>query len=51
MDKKNLGGYLYFLAGILFIICAVMGGNYAFYAIGFCFIALGYADKKKNKDE
>ena len=51
MEKKKSGSSLYFLAGILFIASAAVGGNYAFYAIGLCFIVLGYSDKKKNKKE
>ena len=34
MEKKKSGSSLYFLAGILFIASAAVGGNYAFYAIG-----------------
>lgn len=41
MHNLNLIQLLYFLAGALFIVSAILGGNNAFYALGFCFIVHG----------
>ena len=50
MNKKNLDGILYFIAGILFFVAAMREDNFSFYALVFCFIVLGINNKKKIRD-
>lgn len=51
MDKQKLTSILNLIAGILFFITAFLGKNYVFIAIGCCFIVLGIANIKKEKDK
>jgi len=58
MNKKSaerLAPILFLLAGIMFIISAVIDKNYTYVALGACFIVLsivfGVKDKNKPKDK
>ena len=50
MNKSGISNYLYIIAGILFLACAILGGSAAFYALGLFFIILGVTEVKKDKD-
>lgn len=46
----NLDSILFFIAGILFIIAAIMQKSFTSIALGCCFIVLGISRKaKKNR--
>ena len=49
MNKSGISNYLYIIAGILFLACAILGGSAAFYALGLFFIILGVTEAKKDK--
>lgn len=47
MNKIN--SLLYIVAGVLFIVAALIGKNMVFIPIGLCFIILGLVNRKKDK--
>jgi len=55
---NKFAGVLSIIAGVLFILSALIGKNYIFIPIGFCFIVLGIVfgkndgkNKSANKEE
>jgi uncharacterized membrane protein HdeD (DUF308 family) len=48
-NTKRITESLYFLAGILFVISAILGKNYVFIPIGCCFICLGIVHGSKRR--
>ncbi len=48
MNKRNLSAILYFLAGILFFVDAILTKNYVYYGLAACFVALGCMYLKKD---
>lgn len=49
MDKRNLDGVLFLIAGILFFIAAVINKDYINIPLGCCFVVLGISKKRKDK--
>ena len=53
-NKLNKTQILFIIAGLLFLLAAIVGKNYIFIPLGCCFIVLGlvtHKDKSNNKDE
>lgn len=46
MNKKKHPGYLYYFAGVCFIIAGMVGEMVTFYPIGICMFVLGIINKK-----
>ena len=50
MNKKNLDGVLFLIAGVLYFVAAVLYKNYINIPLGCCFVVLGISkgNKKNN---
>lgn len=46
MNKKNLDGILFLIAGVLYFVDTVLSKSYTSLALGCCFIVLGISKKK-----
>ena len=50
-NKNKLSAMLFFLAGILFLLSAIIGKNIVFVPIGCCFIVLSIVFSNKKSDD
>lgn len=51
MNKRNVDGILFLIAGILFFVAAVISKDYINIPLGCCFVALGISKKKKKRNK
>lgn len=49
MDKRNLDGVLFFIAGILFLVAAMINKDFINIPLGCCFVILGISKRRKDK--
>ena len=48
MNKKNLEGVLFLIAGVLYFVAAVLYKNYINIPLGCCFFVLGFSKRSKK---
>lgn len=49
MDKRNLDGVLFLIAGILLFVAAIINKDFIDIPLGCCFVALGIGKRRKEK--